>query len=214
MVLHELHKRAEWYPLSDAERTPVQRLAARTQGVLTPANVVSLLGAAITITGLILFYRQQYASGLIIVGVGRICDILDGHLARHTHTTSPFGEGLDAGFDKLVVLVAVYQLVLGQVLPVLFAVALLLVQLVIVILALAVRRDGTGLHPTRIGKYAMFGLWIGIGSLMLAHVLPAGSWAKTTRFGAFLIITIALVGQLEALREYWRAARQKLFGRG
>jgi phosphatidylglycerophosphate synthase len=206
--MHELHKRAEWYPVPEAKRTGVQRLAARTQGVITPANGISLVGAVITIIGLTLFYQQRYSIGLLLVGVGRICDILDGQIARKTHTSSPFGEGLDAGFDKLVVLIACILLVASHVLPWELAVVLLILQSVIAGLALVVRHDGTGIHPTRVGKYAMFGLWMAIGLFMLAHVLAAGLPAQTAFVAAVTLMTATIIGNLVALRGYIKAVRR------
>jgi cardiolipin synthase len=211
MRLHELHKRAEWYSLPDTKRTSVQRLAARTQGVITPANGVSIVGAAGTILGLIIFYRHYHIAGLVLVGVGRICDILDGHVARKTHTSSPFGEGLDAGLDKLVVVIACGLLIAGHIVPVFLGAVLLIVQLIIAGLALAVRHDGQGLHPSRMGKYAMFGLWVSLGLFMIAHALPEGSWTQVIWLTALIGLLMVLSAELSALREYLRIARRRHF---
>lgn len=212
MVLHELHKRAEWYAVPDSQRTGIQRLAARTQGIITPANVVSLLGLAITLWGLLAFYQHSYTLGLVLVGIGRLADILDGYIARQTHTTSPFGEGLDAGFDKAVVLAAVVLLTAAHVLPLFVTALVIVIQLIIAGLALAVRHDGTGIHPSRSGKYAMFVLWVAIGLFMVARVVPEAGHDLTWTTAVILAL-VAVAGQAEALREYWRAAHSRFFGK-
>lgn len=202
MGLRELHRRADWYSLSDKERTPVQRLAARSYGLITPANGISMLGLVLTITGLALFYSRQYIIGLSFVGAGRICDIIDGHVARKTRTSSPFGEGLDAAFDKIMVVAACTVLMWLGVLPVVVGVAVLVLQLTVAGLALAVRHDGRGLHPVRIGKYAMFGLWLVIGLFMLAHILPTNGWSQIAWIVAFISSLAVLMAEAQALREY------------
>jgi phosphatidylglycerophosphate synthase len=209
MGMHELHKRAEWFGIPDAKRTAVQRLAARTQGVVTPANGISLLGAVITIMGLTLFYQQHYLLGIVFVGIGRICDVLDGHVARSTHTTSPVGEGVDAALDKLVVLLATVLLVMAHVLPLVLAAILILIQLIIAALSLAVRHDGTGIHPTRTGKYAMFALWLSIGLFMIAHVLDTGAASTVFFWVGATLMSLTILADVVALKEYVRAVRNK-----
>lgn len=208
MSLHALHKRAQWYGLPERERTKVQRLAARTQGVVTPANAISLVGALVTIAGLWLFVKEAALGGLMLVGIGRICDIADGHVARRTHTASPIGEGVDAALDKVVLLAAAVLLTWHGVLPLAPLIVLAVLQVGTAVLALAVRHDGTGLHPTRVGKYATFSLWVAVGLFMIAS-LASGTGHAVWYGSAYVCFVAALVGSTEALREYMRAALRK-----
>ena len=173
MDLHELHTGAEWYDVSDQKRTPVQRLAARTLGVVTPGNFITILGALITISGLVAFWQSSFVVGLILIGLGRLFDILDGYTARRTHTSSPVGEGLDAATDKFVILLAAGVLLLTHAVPTVLMTAVAILELVTAVTVMTGRKLGVRLHPLRIGKYATFGLWSALLLYLVAHSLGA-----------------------------------------
>jgi phosphatidylglycerophosphate synthase len=152
--LHELHTGAEWYAIPESKRTKTQRLAARTLGIVTPANGITLLGGGITIFGLWTFWQGHHIAALGLIILGRLLDILDGYVARHTHTSSPFGEGWDASTDKVVILVAAVVLIATRAVPLWLVLAVTALELMTAVIVLLGRRLGIRVHPARIGKYA------------------------------------------------------------
>lgn len=67
------------------------------EDILTPANLATILGLALTIHGATQLNTVQ---GVAEIGVGRVLDLLDGPIARATHA-SRLGAMLDASADKL-----------------------------------------------------------------------------------------------------------------
>src|SRR4051794_15939162 len=94
---------ADWKRLPAAERNSWQRLAARTQGIVTPANLISLGGAAVVFYGLYLIAHSQIVTGILTVLAGRAADIIDGYIAHRTGTKSPLGEAVDVTIDKITI---------------------------------------------------------------------------------------------------------------
>lgn len=91
--------------------------------VLAPANFVTIVGLALTIIGSMQLYS---VFGFFSVAAGRLLDLLDGPVARHTHS-SRFGAVLDATVDKLSILAIVLGL-FGYALAPLWIVAYILLQ--------------------------------------------------------------------------------------
>jgi phosphatidylglycerophosphate synthase len=208
--LHELHTGAEWYDIPDQKRTKVQRLAARTLGIITPGNAVTLLGAIITSIGFGAFWRSNFTAGFILIGLGRICDILDGHIARQTHTSSPVGEGLDAATDKFVILVAAIVLLATHAVPLVLLIPIIVVEAATAFTVLFGRMRGVRLHPARIGKYATFGLWLALLIFLVAHAVGSKTgvghvlYATAAACGA-----VALGAALVALQHYVRTINRR-----
>jgi len=77
---------------------PLGRAVART-GV--SANVVTLLGVALVAAGTVIFCTGRLVLGAAAVSVGGILDLVDGAVAKVTHTASTFGAFLDSTTDRL-----------------------------------------------------------------------------------------------------------------
>jgi phosphatidylglycerophosphate synthase len=201
--LQQLHKGAEWYAVPDEERTSLQRLAYRSLGLATLPNIATLVGAAVAIAGLFVFQGGAFGWGLFLVWLGRVCDLLDGFLARRTQTSSPFGEGLDASTDKLVILLAAIVLVSMAVVPVQVAAVLLLEQLCIAVLVLYARSKGITLHPIRLGKYTTFGIWIMVLLYLAAYWIghtTAQSGAAEHIAASLMAMIVIIAGAVSAWR--------------
>ncbi len=187
--LEQLHSDAEWYDIPEEKRTPLQRVAAQTRGVITIGNATSCLGAGLTLLGLFwAFYVPGYA-GLILIGCGRLLDVLDGKIARRTKTSSPFGEGLDATVDKLTAVVALTLFLIhgnGPFVPIFLL--LLIEELATAVLVLWSRRQGITLHPSRLGKYTTFAVWTAIMFIFLGFAA-----AVNTLFMSFFYILFGLL---------------------
>jgi|GEM_PF-2460718 len=215
--LEQLHTGAAWYALPPEKQTGLQRLAARTLGVVTPSNIITVGGALMVVVGLLLFYNKSYLPGLILIGLGRCFDLLDGYVARKTHTSSPFGEGLDASSDKVVIgFTAIILLVVG-VLPLLIGLLFLLEEAGTALLTLMSRRQGVTIHPTRLGKYTTFAVWIVVGLYLVSYWLRTdAAWQlHNASAGSVLYWIASLLGFIIivfrglALSGYATVVRQK-----
>src|SRR5690606_15766775 len=97
----------EWELVPASRWTRIQKIAVRTRGVITPANIITALGLGIVLWGVGVLLREQYITGILLVAGGRLLDVVDGLVAEATHTKSPLGEMLDAAVDKIGTLLTV-----------------------------------------------------------------------------------------------------------
>ena len=180
MNLHRTTNKPDWQTVKPTERNYFQKIAAATRGVVTPANIITMIGLGLVIYGLVAVLNQQYWLGLITLGIGRLLDIADGAAAQATGTKSPLGEFLDAAIDKVGTLLTIIVLFVGQI-GAWWAIGLILLpQVIIPLVILYKRRQGTTVHPTRIGKLSMAATWVVIVGFILAKAtqLPAHSTAE------------------------------------
>lgn len=90
----------EWELVPPHEQNVCQRVASATNGWVTPGNVISGIGAALTITGLLKYEKGDRTIGTALVGIGRVLDVVDGKVAKISGTRGNIGAVLDAGLDK------------------------------------------------------------------------------------------------------------------
>lgn len=203
---------ADWDAVPPAKRNRWQRMAASTHGIITPGNIVSLVGIAIALYGFVLLYRGELLAGFIAVSLGRICDVLDGYAAHYTGTKSSLGELIDAGLDKIVMLIAFIVFAATGLVPFWLLLSLGIQQLIAAMIGGYSRLKHLGLHPSRLGKYVAIGQWAAIllyvlfeviggisGMAMnVLHILFLGSilggYAATYGYAAFVYRTLRASG--------------------
>lgn len=198
MNLHRTSAKPEWATVAAADRTGVQKLAARTFGIVTPPNIITVIGLGVVVYGLVEITRGHIWTGLVLVIAGRLLDIVDGVVAEKTHTKSPLGELFDATADKLGTLLTIIVLVLAGIVPWLAATALIMPQLLISLVVLYKKRAGIKIHPTRQGKISMATIWVSIGGLLLAQPLHS----QPVVIGAYVALAISVSLGLYALWQY------------
>lgn len=91
-------------PIKSREKIP--RFNPRTD-IPTIPNAMSIAGAILAWRGA---KRIDTAAGIAQVAAGRFIDVLDGIVARKTGQTSDFGALLDAGLDKVVTAIILYEI--------------------------------------------------------------------------------------------------------
>lgn len=91
-------------PIKSREKIP--RFNPRTD-IPTIPNAMSIAGAILACRGA---KRIDTAAGIAQVAAGRFIDVLDGIIARKTGQTSDFGALLDAGLDKAVTAIILYEI--------------------------------------------------------------------------------------------------------
>jgi phosphatidylglycerophosphate synthase len=208
MNLHRIEGHAEWVDVPAARRNAWQRMAARTSGVITIGNFISVLGLASVPYGLLLVvHEHRYLLGLGILIAGRLCDLLDGWLADKTGTKSPLGEMIDATFDKLSIGLTVIILAAAGILPLWVLLLLVLPHIFVAILALLAWRRGQGLHPSRSGKNSMAVAWVSLVAYVFTHFYSGFShYAADALTGllvglSFGLGAMATVGYIQEFRK-------------
>jgi len=152
MKLHRADRQPDWELVSSEQRSNLQRVAAQTSGAVTPGNVLSFVGLILVFVGLVAVDDNHLWHGLIIIGVGRLFDIVDGFAAEKTGTKSPVGEGVDAAFDKIAALASLIIFAVKHIIPWPFALIIGLENLFTSICALVAKHHDKPIHPVASGK--------------------------------------------------------------
>lgn len=165
-----------------------------TNRVLTIPNVLSLLrlGGIPVFLWLVLVPRQDGLAILLLAAAG-FTDWLDGQIARRSGQVSKIGRLLDPFADRLYILAVIVGLTLRDIIPIWFAVALPVRDVLLLSLLPALRRRGLWAPPVHfIGKAATFALlyafpllFLGDGSDTGAMLAKVFGWAFAV-WGAFL----------------------------
>jgi phosphatidylglycerophosphate synthase len=180
--LHRSGKKADWATRSRRRWSVWQKIASGSGGVLTPGNLITLVGFGLVVLGLVMVIKEHYLVAFLMIVAGRSCDLLDGWLAERTHTKSPLGEVLDSTFDKLGTGLGLVVLTVVGIVPLIATLAILVPQLIIGGLSLVQLLRGSRLHPTRLGKISMALAWFGLGFFVLNR---AFGWSETSVLGLF-----------------------------
>lgn len=199
MNLHRTTGKPDWDKVALSERNSFQKLAAATHGIVSPANVISLIGLGLVVVGLMEVINQQFWMGLGLLAVGRLLDIVDGAVAEATQTKSPLGELFDAAADKVGTLLTIVALFVANVTYWWVIAALLIPQVIIPIVIYYKRQKGINVHPTRQGKLSMAAVWVGIVGLLFVKALNDTGLLS---IGVYAVIGLSLMLGLYALWQY------------
>jgi len=171
MNLHRTGKTPEWRATPIAEHTIWQRIANQSRGVVTPANLISLSGLALTMSGLQDFNKGNLNRASSKIILGRVCDIADGYVADRTKTKSPIGEAVDATVDKISMAHGLYVLSKTNTLPVLVTASFLTQNVINTAATVVAKKRGVELHPSAEGKITTLLQWASIGGYVLNATL-------------------------------------------
>jgi cardiolipin synthase len=171
MDLHRTTKQPEWKKTKARDYSAFQKLAAATNGFVSPANIVTLVGFGVVIGGLVALLQHHYWLGLVLLAVGRLFDVADGMVAQATHTKSPVGEILDAVVDKIETLLTIIVLLVADIAPWWVIVALVVPQAIIAAVTFYKRQRGVRLHPSQQGKLSMAAVWASVVGLIAYKAL-------------------------------------------
>ncbi len=169
--LHRTSKDPDWKHIKPARRNLFQHVASATNGIVTPANIISVTGFLVVLGGLAAVTSEYFWLGFVLLVAGRLLDIVDGYVADKTGTKSPLGEMVDTIIDKVVTFLTVLVFIVNGVSEWWIIVGLALPQLLIALLILYKRQKGVVVHPTIYGKFSMGLAWAGIGGLLLLKAI-------------------------------------------
>lgn len=181
MNLHRTGNVPQWETVAPEDRNPFQKVAARTQGVVTPANAVSLAGAGLVGAGLRDIARGKVTRGMVKVGAGRVFDLGDGATAEATGTKSTVGEAVDVVVDKAEAAAALPVFVGADILPKPAAGMIFAQNMANTAFSMIARRRDVTIHPSREGKLTTFGQWTTIGLHGLAAAAKENDYSRLAK---------------------------------
>lgn len=188
MDLHRAGKHSQWAQVSEAKRNWWQKQAQRTNGLLTPGNVVSLIGALLVASSLVYFLRGSWGWGLVLLLVGRLADVADGIVAARTGTKSPLGEAVDAILDKFALLASLIVFLATGIVPLLAILLIALFNAANAAFSLLARVRKRRLHPSHIGKITAVFQWFAILLYVSSTVLESGGMKSAAAIVTFIAI--------------------------
>lgn len=200
MDLHRATGKPDWETIKPADRSAIQNIAAATRGVITPPNIISIIGLGLVIYGVIALTQQHFWVGIAALVIGRLLDIVDGLVAQATGTKSALGELVDASIDKIGTILTIAVLFVIAPDYWLLITALLLPQVIIPFISLYKKQKKAAIHPTRQGKLSMASLWVAIAGLIATKALDV----PMTHPLAIATIVIAATSTLLALYAIWQ----------
>lgn len=177
----KLHRalRSDWSEVPPQQRTVWQRCAASSHGVITPGNLITLIGAILVLRGLYELAHAQLITGIAMLLIGRMADILDGMVADYTKTKSPLGEAVDAATDKVLTILALYVLLDKSLIPIIIGVVMAVHALYNIAVTTVARRLHISLHPSLTGKLSALFEWASVGLYVFCDILEQQQHATT-----------------------------------
>jgi phosphatidylglycerophosphate synthase len=192
----KLHRalRSDWSEVAPQQRTLWQRCAACSHGIVTPGNLITLIGAILVLRGLYDLAHAQLITGVAMLLIGRMADIFDGMVADYTKTKSPLGEAVDAATDKVLTILALYVLLDKSLIPIVIGIVMVVHALYNIALTAVARRLRVSLHPSPTGKLSALFEWACVGLYVLSDILHQQHHSTTAArvialfsFGLFII---------------------------
>lgn len=204
MGFHYSDVQADWHAIPLAKRSIWQRVAGQTRGIVTPGNIISMLGIALVLAGLGAMWQGQYMLGFVLLTIGRICDIADGTVAHATRTKSPLGEAVDATCDKISAFATLIVFAAASLLWWPAAVLIGVQNLLNSYIGLIGKQRRYRLHPLPTGKISTAGEW---GALLLFGLLAALGQSHTGPYGiaAYSLLGASLLLGVHATAGYIRS---------
>lgn len=209
MKLHYATSRADWEAVPVPSRNRWQRLAARTHGVVTPGNVVSLAGVVLVLAGLMVVSVEHFWQGLGLILAGRVADILDGVVADRTGTKGPVGELADAAFDKLAAVIVLAVFVTFHWIPLVPVLCVAFHVTANSALAVTARVRRVELHAGAAGKIATMGAWAVLLLFPVAHAadyLGLRTLHVAAAVTAYALTVVFVMIAAKAVLDYYQQA--------
>jgi len=209
MNLHRAGTEGQWAGIEPEKRNFWQKIAAKTGGVITPANILDAACFALFLSGAHDAHKGRTVRSIVKLGLSRLGDIADGHLAEATETKSPLGEGIDVILDKIeIALIAPINIRRGS-LPARASIYLATQNIANTAVSLYGKSRGAEMHTSLEGKLSTFGQSFMIGMYMIGSAgEEAGSQALASGMDIVGDAFLGASAQLgwQSLRGYWQDA--------
>jgi phosphatidylglycerophosphate synthase len=193
----------DWKTVDKSEQNQFQAVAEATNGVVTPANVVSLTGLALVCDGSRRIIKGQTKSGIVEIGIGRALDLIDGVVADKTGTKSPLGAAVDATFDKLGMAAGLAALYAKELAPRPVIVAHAMQNVANTAITATATKKGTPTYASKEGKLAMSAQGLGLGLHGIARTFLSGKSRAKLEAVAYGVDAIAIGVGAKATKQYF-----------
>jgi phosphatidylglycerophosphate synthase len=154
MNLHRSDKLPDWEKVDPEKHNSWQKIAKKTNGLITPGNLVTVAGAAFVVSGAKDINDKKDKKGLAKLTIGRIADLADGYVADKTGTKSSKGEALDAFVDSAEMIAFLPLMVKKEYLPLRTGIIYGLHKAINAGATAIAKRDDLELHTSWAGKRA------------------------------------------------------------
>lgn len=172
-------------------------IAVTKKDLLAPANFVTLAGFVLTIWGSL---HLATLAGVVCLAIGRALDLLDGPVARRTHT-SRFGAVLDASIDKFAVLAIVTGLLGYNLAPPIIVLYILLQNGISSVFTTLASRRHIIISTSQSGKLNIFFQMVTM--LLFASMNQVGHpWSTLLETSAYVALGISLYYAIDATKGY------------
>lgn len=209
MNLHRTGEKAQWEQVDKSRQSRWQKIAAATGGIVTPGNAFSLTGLGLVGFGLKDILKDNPGRGIVLIGIGRIMDVLDGYIADKTETKSPLGEGLDVVIDKLEAAAALPVFYKTGLAPKPVLAAFFGQNLANAAVTTYAKHKNRTIHPSKEGKLNTGGQWGTIGLYALSNIANSTGRTGTSEVinsSAFATTAITMFLGVKAFAGYTRDA--------
>jgi cardiolipin synthase len=182
----------------------------RTDRILTIPNVITVIRLCLLpVFVWLLFGRDdQAAAAWLLAGIGTT-DFFDGYIARHFNQVSELGKVLDPVADRLLFFVGITCILIDGSIPVWFAVAVLVREVLVTVATLVLAAMGAArVDVTWFGKAAAWALMMSVPFFLGSH--GDLSWADTAGTLAWLTGIPGLLLAYYSLALYVPLARRAL----
>jgi cardiolipin synthase len=178
--------------------------------LLTIPNVITVVRLlCLPIFLWLLFHEENRAAAAWFLGALGATDFVDGYVARHFHQTSNLGKVLDPVADRLLLFVGIGAILYDGTVPVWFAIAVLIREVLVTIATLVLAAMGaTRIDVTWFGKAGTFANMFAFPLFLGSH--STVSYASIAGFLAWVAAVCGLVLSYYALFLYVPLARQAL----
>ncbi len=202
--LHTRQEKSDWEYIAASDRTMWQHTAAKTRGIVTPANLVTISGLGLVLFGLALFANGSHTAGIAAIAAGRAADVADGAVAEYTRTKSNFGELLDVSVDKIALVAVAAGMLLWLPVPAAVIAAIVALNGYNGLVGLYAKAKRVTIHPSRSGKLATALCWLVIVLLLVTEFYAPSSY-MTLIYSVFaLYVGLGLVSAYSYTRELAR----------
>jgi CDP-diacylglycerol--glycerol-3-phosphate 3-phosphatidyltransferase len=159
--------------------------------ILTLSNCISFSRIFLAIPTVLFLLHDNYTVAASFMAFAYLTDILDGYIARRSHTITEFGKAIDPIADKLYVAALVIVMVSKGMVPVWFVILVIGKDLIIMIGVLFVRRKINAILPSNYwGKAAILLtiITLFLSVLGVSHDVLLFGWIAST-----VLIIISLI---------------------
>ncbi len=188
MDLHRVeNNKPDWENIPESKHNAWQKLASKTNSILTPGNIVTSAGLGLVTYGSTKLGTNLIESFVFITG-GRAADPFDGYIANKTGTKSPLGEIYDATADKIEMVVVGAGIIENNLIPLPIMLGILVQNGLNTFFSIRAKKDKSipKMHPSRLGKYATASQWATIGLYGISTILEQKNIINTSHIVSYL----------------------------